>query len=59
MTGFRWYNRCPICSTKITAETQLVLGKKIDEHLEKCRTKALAKIDKAEAASVQRSLFDK
>lgn len=57
MSGFRWYNRCPVCSTKVRAETTLVLDQKLAEHLEKCVAAHKAKSEKAAAASAQGDLF--
>lgn len=59
MTGFRWFTPCPICKSNVRAETQLVLGKKLEEHMEKCKARASDKINKRKAASAQGSLFGK
>lgn len=59
MSGFRWYDYCPLCSGKTSAESQLGLAEKVREHLKRCRVETKKKADAALAAAAQGNLFDK
>ncbi len=57
MPGFTWFDYCPGCGTKTCAASQLVLGEKVREHLEKCVPAQKKKAEAAAAKAAQGSLF--
>lgn len=57
MSGFRWFDNCPFCGVKTTADTRLVLRQKIRAHLETCLAKKNRERVAAAADAAQGNLF--